>query len=989
MSDVFISYSRKNSPFARRLIDKLVLTGKDAWVDWEGIPLTSPNWWAEIKAGIEGAHNFVFIMSPDSMSSVVCNMELDYAIELGKRIVPVVYQDTKIHETFASIEDYTPDKAMEERLTGKDPLMIAKDNWQRLNHINWVFLRETDDFDAVFETFVRIVETDLEYVKAHTRHLSRAQEWRQENRRSDLLLFGQEIDRAETWLIQAGKYVTASNASKGQKVDVVNPLPLEIQREYIRVSRQAEQRRRRLARGAQTSIGLLILVLVVGGVASSAIVARTQQDVAEGEATLVAVGTEVQNARNFADSIQLAARAEDVFNRVDRALGLSIAYEASTIAPSPQSRRVLAELAYAPGARHRFEQNKGQIVTVSFSRDGKTILGASMFALFLWDVDTGEVIRSFEDSTGISGGILSPDAKFILSSNNDTLQLWDVTTGEILHYFVGHTDRISGMAFSPDGQTAVSSSIDHSLILWDIESGEILHRFLEHLGNMYSVAFSPDGKTIISGSHEVLLLWDVKTGAILRRFEGGHTSAVYSVAFSPDGQTIVSGSLDETIILWDVNSGEILQRFVGHNNEIRRVEFSPDGKTIAAAGGFVSGVVWWDVAAGNILQRFEEHTDFVESLAFSPDGKTIASASRDGTVILWDLYPGDILRRFEGHKWPIVSADFSPDGHTVVSASCAETTSNQCIRTQFILWDVATGSILRRFEGHTANVSNVDFSPDGSIIASASEDHSVILWNAATGDILRRFEEHSNPVDYVLFSPDGQHIVSASCTESNAESNCTQAGMLLWEVDTGEIISRFEEHTSYINSIVFSPDGNLLLSGSSDKTLILWDIESGAVIRRFEGHTNSVSSVAFSADGSSIVSGSHDNTIILWDVQSGDILRRFEGHSNWVMSVAFSADGSSIVSGSYDNTLILWDVESGDILRRYDGHSRELNSVAFSPDGASIISGAGDATLLLWRYDNIDQLQAWVRENRYVPELTCTQRAAYDAPLCESILTSE
>ncbi|HRF98748.1 MAG TPA: toll/interleukin-1 receptor domain-containing protein, partial [Aggregatilineales bacterium] len=93
MSDVFISYSRKNSDFARKLIEKIKAIGKDWWVDWEGIPLSSPSWWAEIKAGIENADNFVFIMSPDSMASVVCNMELDYAIALGKRIIPVVYQD--------------------------------------------------------------------------------------------------------------------------------------------------------------------------------------------------------------------------------------------------------------------------------------------------------------------------------------------------------------------------------------------------------------------------------------------------------------------------------------------------------------------------------------------------------------------------------------------------------------------------------------------------------------------------------------------------------------------------------------------------------------------------------------------------------------------------------------------------------------------------------------------------------------------------------
>src|SRR5215510_5019503 len=106
MADVFISYSRKNSEFAKRLIEKLNRANKESWVDWEGIPLTAPNWWGEIKAGVESADNFIFIMSPDSMASVVCNMELDYALDLRKRIVPVAYQELESRDAFASIADF-------------------------------------------------------------------------------------------------------------------------------------------------------------------------------------------------------------------------------------------------------------------------------------------------------------------------------------------------------------------------------------------------------------------------------------------------------------------------------------------------------------------------------------------------------------------------------------------------------------------------------------------------------------------------------------------------------------------------------------------------------------------------------------------------------------------------------------------------------------------------------------------------------------------
>ncbi len=172
-SDVFISYSRKNSEFARKLIDRLTLKGKDAWVDWEGIPLTSPNWWNEIKQGIEQADSFLFIVSPASMAYVVCNMELDYAYAyaLNKRVIPLIYEDVESRDSFASIADFKPDEAMTERLGGKDPLLIARDNWNQLSHINWIFFRADDDFDDVFEKLVETVETDLSYVKAHTRNL--------------------------------------------------------------------------------------------------------------------------------------------------------------------------------------------------------------------------------------------------------------------------------------------------------------------------------------------------------------------------------------------------------------------------------------------------------------------------------------------------------------------------------------------------------------------------------------------------------------------------------------------------------------------------------------------------------------------------------------------------------------------------------------------------------------------------------------------------
>jgi len=262
-TDVFVSYSRKNTEVARDLTQRLTQKGKDVWADWEDIPKTSPNWWQEIKLGIENTDSFLFIISPDSMASVVCNMELDYARELKKRIIPVVYIEVASDTPFASIEDYKPDAGMKERLQGKEPHQMAQNNWIELGHINWVFFRETDDQDKAFTELIDAIDRDIEYVRAHTRYLTRALEWQRANKPAHLLIFGDEIDQAEAWLAKGEQYALEAEQNKQDKDKVVNSLPKEEHKTYIEASRRADKRRRRQVRAARWSIGVLILVALL------------------------------------------------------------------------------------------------------------------------------------------------------------------------------------------------------------------------------------------------------------------------------------------------------------------------------------------------------------------------------------------------------------------------------------------------------------------------------------------------------------------------------------------------------------------------------------------------------------------------------------------------------------------------------------------------------------------------------------------------------
>ena len=289
--------------------------------------------------------------------------------------------------------------------------------------------------------------------------------------------------------------------------------------------------------------------------------------------------------------------------------------------------------------------------------------------------------------------------------------------------FLGHTDWVKSVAFSPDGAQVLTGSDDDTAKLWDASSGLEVRSFEGHTDFVNSVAFSPDGTQVLTGSDDTTAkLWDAASGSEIRTFQG-HTDAVNSVAFSPDGTQILTGSIDTTAKLWDANTGTEIRSFTGHTGVVTSVAFSPDGTQVLTGSDDTTARLWV-TGTGAEIRSFAGHTGVVTSVTFSPDGAKVLTGSSDTTARIWDAGTGSEIRSLAGHGSIVLSVAFSPGGARVLTG-LADTTAR--------LWDADTGTETRTFAGHTDIVISVAFSPDGTQVLTGSGDDTAKLW--ASGDV--------------------------------------------------------------------------------------------------------------------------------------------------------------------------------------------------------------------------------------------------------------
>ncbi|MCU7868910.1 MAG: TIR domain-containing protein [Candidatus Thiodiazotropha sp. (ex Lucinoma borealis)] len=869
MSDAFISYSRKDQAFVKILYDALALKKQEIWVDWQGIPPTA-EWLTEVYGAINEANAFIFIISPDSISSDICKLELAHAISQNKRLIPILLKDVS-----------------------------TSDLHEEVRKINWLRMDE-ESLNTSIHRLLDTLNTDLDWVKGHTRLTIRATEWEQHNNDTSHLLRGQDLEKAEQWLAFAPDKTLA---------------PTSLQSRYITTSRQLSNRRQRQLMGAITvglviAIGLAIFAWIQRDKAIDESI-RAKSNLLSSQAVLAldynqnptlgfrhaAAAWKLNPDNVTAESLLLRSQyGDNTFSFRDKRYRPPMYRELDTtinfhkIHLSPDDKHI-ALISYSP-------DNNENLVQV-MSIDGASIGQAS--GLFKTFSEDGRHFSTtdYQSKTGsvwnLKGELIITDTKYhpIFNQLKGTFSVYKDKIETVPHSSAilvprkKTLKRIKPWTFvegDPGIQLAVTYSKDQKMIaaydnrrtyrIWHYK-GKVLATFPKQKELITSSDFSQDGQYLaVSYSNGDIGIWHLKPN---KKKEltihdnklvtlSGHSDTAYSVVFTTSGDRLISTARDGTIKTWDLAAfpvGSIAQP----KKNAHTITFHPNQQRISTTS-YPSAVIL--DYTGNMLHKDEGYftKGLINSVATSHDANTIATAK--GKQLLISSLVDNQKPISQTHQNDILSVTFSLSGTQIVTSDLQTIKIWDTKGKELAVINMGTiGGSVYKNKGKPYLIDTVD-----KHYILIQTDTNIRLLDLQGNDIKSiPGKLGSGFMDKEIFSPDLKTVI---VTEGDHR-------MSLFDLNTMEIIAhtdQFPEHETF-QLTRFSPEGDLVYAVIEFRGAVYsWNWKKDQIVQIDTLYQLESAQVIPALNR--IITKAIDGMIRFWDMNGTELFVIENSSSSWV-----------------------------------------------------------------------------------------------------------
>jgi WD40 repeat protein len=574
------------------------------------------------------------------------------------------------------------------------------------------------------------------------------------------------------------------------------------------------------------------------------------------------------------------------------------------------------------------------VMCVAISPDGQLLASGSIDNnLKVWDIPLTAPSKILPATDAVQAVALSPDGtKLAFGSKDGQVKLVNAADGKELFKLEGHPpmpalmkggmEGITGLAFSPNGQTLASSGADKTLRFWNVANGQLLGVVTAHSAAANAISFSTNSTQAFSaGDDGYLRIWQLPPTPA-KPIAVAPPAPITTALLAPDNASVITGGQDKMVRQTAI-AGKETRALAGPTATVNSVAVSPNNALLAAAAA--DQRVWlWNNANNQPLGNILAHAGSATVAQFNPGSTQLMTAGGDGLVKFW-LVP-HVAPKSLAHPDAVTSAIASADGKKIVTGG-----ADKIVR----LWNPANLAMERQFTGHTAPVTALAVSANGQLLVSGGADATIRIWNQATGKEADILTGHTAPITSLSLNSAGTQLLSSS----------EDGAVKLWQLPI--VAPKIFVHPDQVTSLAVSADATKFITGGQDKTVKLWNLANGANERSFGGPTLTVTSVALSNDNKYVAAGSADKTLHLWGFGDAKVLQKLV-LPNIVQAVAFTPDGQFVFAGMADGVIKMHKSVDGKEDKTFAGHKGAIAGLAVAPKGDVLISASADKTIQLW-----------------------------------------